>query len=307
MKKMVLIVFGAVALVFAAPKCNYDKAIQEYEKRMDKVQMMKGATITKKIDESEDGVSRIQKLSNTIKSGQFMGLRHYLVFGFVGCELQAVRTGKLSKDMEIAVEATVYLRKNGSIKAACDGKGRVLEADPLRSTIFQPVIVPNRNCICYDRNSLKMNSFPRDGGCAEAEDYDENKKEINPKFLDFIDPFQKPVDNSKVPVKFEENEFYFAEGSYSTRGPQGVKLNIKKNLKKIAQAISTIEGDDKDGRITLKVTIDVDGTISAAEIVSSTISNNDAKKAIKESILTWKFGATEEGDATVFMHFTVLK
>ena len=36
MKKMVLVVLGAVALVFAAPKCNYDKAIREYEKRMGK-------------------------------------------------------------------------------------------------------------------------------------------------------------------------------------------------------------------------------------------------------------------------------
>jgi hypothetical protein len=152
-----------------------------------------------------------------------------------------------------------------------------------------------------------MSSFPSDGGCAEADDYDENKKEINPKFLDFIDPFKKPVDNSKVPVKFEEDEFYYAEGSHSTRGSQGVKQNIKKNLKKIAQAISTIEGDGKDGRITLKVTIALDGTVSAAEIVSSRISNDDVRTAIKESILTWKFGATEEGDATVFMHFTVLK
>ena len=78
MKKTILAIMAVAAYAFAA-SCDYDKAMRNFEKRMDI--SMSGSKVTKNIASDPEGVSVVQKLSKPIRSGQYMGLRQYLVYG----------------------------------------------------------------------------------------------------------------------------------------------------------------------------------------------------------------------------------
>ena len=81
-KILMLAVLAAAVCAFAAPKkCDFDKAMRNFEKRMD--MNMSGSKVTKNIASDPEGVSVVQKLSKPIRSGQYMGLRQYLVYGFI--------------------------------------------------------------------------------------------------------------------------------------------------------------------------------------------------------------------------------
>ena len=160
MKKTILAIMAVAAYAFAA-SCDYDKAMRNFEKRMDI--SMSGSKVTKNIASDPEGVSVVQKLSKPIRSGQYMGLRQYLVYGFIGCELKDVRMGKLSKDSEIVAEATMHLRSDGNLKASCKGSGDVMRANP-----FTYSMEPNPECVCYDLNSIERKPDKR-AWCGEQE------------------------------------------------------------------------------------------------------------------------------------------
>ena len=186
-KILVLAVLAAAVSVLAAPKkcSNYDAQIRNFEKRFDLVNVMKGADVKKELDYDPDGNSRVSKYSKPIKSGQYMGLRQYAVYGFLGCKLHMVRVGKIEPESEEkAAEATVYLRDNGKPKAMCGGSGGVLRIRP-----FDPSNPwePNPNCTCYDRNGIER--APKKGKwCVEAEDYDMKRYTLSPEYIDFVVP-----------------------------------------------------------------------------------------------------------------------
>ena len=187
MKKLFIAILALAAFASAAPKkCNsYDSQIRNFEKRFDLVNVMKGADVKKELDYDPDGTSRVRKYSKPIRSGQYMGLRQYAVYGFLGCKLHMVRVGKIEpKSEEKAAEATVYLRDNGKPKAMCNGSGGVLRVRP-----FDPSNPwePNPNCVCYDKNGIER--APRKGrGCAESEDFDMKRYTLSSDYIDFVIP-----------------------------------------------------------------------------------------------------------------------
>lgn len=63
MKKVIAFTTVLAAIVFAAPNCNFDKSMRNFEKRMG--YSMNGAKVTKNIASEDDGVSVIQKLTPT--------------------------------------------------------------------------------------------------------------------------------------------------------------------------------------------------------------------------------------------------
>lgn len=186
-KILMLAVLAAAVCAFAAPKkCNgYDSQIRNFEKRFDLVNVMKGAEVKRELSYDPDGTSRVRKYSKPIKSGQYMGLRQYAVYGFLGCKLHSVRVGKVNPETESkAAEATIYLRDNGKPKAMCSGSGGVLRIRP-----FDPSNPwePNPNCVCYDGNGIER--APRKGKwCAESEDYDMKRYTLSSDYIDFVIP-----------------------------------------------------------------------------------------------------------------------
>lgn len=296
MKRIIAITAILAALVSAAPKCNLDKAMRNFEKRM--ALNMSGAKITRNIASEDDGVSVIQKLSKPIKSGQYMGLRQYLVYGFIGCELKDVRMGKLSKDSEIAAEATMHLRPDGNLKASCKGSGDVTRANP-----FTYSMEPNPDCICYDENSLERKPG-RKTGCAEVEDFNGDRLVIPASALNFVDPNEKKMDNPGSSVKVVEPDCYFDGPDAGGRTAKKVMVVANKNLKKLAKAVDAVEGDEKAGKVTMKLRIAADGSVTSASVVSATLFNNDVKNVVSETVSGWNFGKAKT-DVVFFLVLAV--
>ena len=307
MKKIIVILIAALVSSAVAAKCNFDKSISNFEKRMKLVSIMKGAAVSKEIDETNDGTSRIQKFSKPIKSGQYMGLRQYAVYGFIGCNLHMVRAGKINpQNGETAAEATIYLREDGNLKALCKGKGRVLRVNTLNSSIMlgNYEMEPNPDCVCYDENSIERTPNKKTW-CAEAEDFDKNAVTLSSDYLDFVNPEEKKIDNSGNMVLFVENDFYFDERSVGTRTSKNVFSFVKKNMKNLSKAASDVEGEESDGSITIQVFISEDGTVSKAFVKSSTIFNEKMKSTIRDVVSSWNFGKSGKGDDIVFLSFKV--
>lgn len=292
MKKIITLATMVATFVFAAPNCNFDKSMRSFEKRMGLP--MSGAKITKTIATGDDEVSVIQKISKPIKSGQYMGLRQFAVYGFIGCELKDVRTGKLSKSGDVVAEATVHLRPDGNLKASCKGSGDVIFVNP-----FTYEIEPNTECICYDDNSLER----RPSGkiwCAEAEDFDKDRLVIPSIVLDFIDPNEKKVDNSGLSVQVVEPDCYFHESDMGARKSKKILRIVLKNIKKLAKSVDAVEGEDKQGKVTIKLGISADGSVSGASVVSSTVLNNEAKETVREFVQGLDFGKAS-GESSFFL------
>lgn len=293
MKRIIAITAILAVLVSAAPKCNLDKAMRNFEKRMDL--NMSGSKVTKNIASDPEGVSVVQKLSKPIKSGQYMGLRQYLVYGFIGCELKDVRMGKLSKDSEIVAEATMHLRSDGNLKASCKGSGDVTRANP-----FTYSMEPNPECVCYDLNSLERKPDKR-AWCAEEGDLEPDRLVIPARALDFVDPFEKKVDNSGSSVQVVESDCYFNSPDAGGRTAKKVLGVVGKNLKKLAKAVDAVDGDEKYGNVTLKIKIAADGAVTSASVVSATLFNNDVKNVVSETVSGWNFGKAKADDVVFFL------
>ena len=280
----------------AGQKCNYDKAILNFEKRMDMVGTMKGAKVTKDLAKDPSESSRVQKYSKPIKSGQYMGLRQYAVYGFLGCELHMVRMGKVNpKNNEIAAEATVYLREDGNLKASCNGTGRVLRANP-----FNMEMEPNPDCICYDENSLEK-APGRKTGCAEMDDFDKNRVTLSSDYLEFVNPEEKKIDNSGSSVQLDEKESYFSDRSMGTRTQKNVFTTVKKNMKKL----SALSEEGVSGKLTLLVKIAQSGEVLSAMTASSTLDDNSVGNRMKDEVSSWNFGKSGSGDVMVYLIFNV--
>lgn len=296
------IVTVATTLAFAAlafaGKCDYDGAIANFEKRMD--MSMAGSKVSRNISKDPDGVSVIQKLSKPMKSGQYMGLRQFEVFGFIGCDLKDVRTGKVSKDGDVVAEATVHLRPDGNLKASCKGSGDVMRANP-----FTYSMEPNPECVCYDGNSIERKPV-KGKWCAEDSDFDGGRTVISPKALDFVDPFEKKVDNSGLSVQVVERDCYFDGPDAAGRTSKKVLAVVGKALKDVAKAVDGVDGDGKDGNATLKLAIAADGSVSSARVVSATIFNNGVKEALSGAVSGLDFGKAG-GDAVFFLVLKVVK
>ncbi len=295
MKKIIVITAVLATLVSAAQKCDFEKAMRNFDKRME--YSLKWDKVTRNIASKDDGVSVIQKLSKPMKSGQYMGIRQFEVFGFIGCDLKDVRTGKVSKDGDVVAEATVHMRPDGNLKASCKGSGDVMRANP-----FTYSMEPNPECICYDENSIEKKPG-RKTGCAEAEDFDGSRLVIPSRALDFVDPFEKSVDNSGLSVQVVERDCYFHESDTGARKAKKVLSVVSKGLKDIARAVDSVEGEEKDGNVTLKLKIAADGSVSSASVVSATVFNEDAKRAVSDAVKGLDFG--NAGGESVF--FLVLK
>lgn len=298
MKKLFIAILALAAFAFAAPKCNLDKAMRNFEKRMDI--SMSGSKVTKNIASDPEGVSVVQKLSKPIKSGQYMGLRQYLVYGFIGCELKDVRMGKLSKDSEIVAEATMHLRSDGNLKASCKGSGDVMRANP-----FTYSMEPNPECVCYDLNSIERKPDKR-AWCAEEGDLDPDRLVIPARALDFVDPFEKKVDNSGSSVQVVEADCYFDGPDAAGRTSKKVLAVVGKALKDVAKAVDSVDGDEKDGKATLRLTIAPDGSVSSARVVSATIFNDGVKEALSGAVSGLNFGKAK-GEAVFFLVLKVVK
>lgn len=298
MKKLFIAILALAAFVFAAPKCNLDNAMRNFEKRMD--MNMSGSKVTKNIASDPEGVSVVQKLSKPIKSGQYMGLRQYLVYGFIGCELKDVRMGKLSKDSEIVAEATMHLRSDGNLKASCKGSGDVLRVNP-----FTYSSEPNPECVCYDENSIERKPV-KGKWCAEDSDFDGGRTVISPKMLDFVDPFEKKVDNSGSSVQVVEADCYFDGPDAAGRTSKKVLAVVGKALKDVAKAVDSVDGEEKDGKATLRLTIAPDGSVSSARVVSATIFNDGVKEALSGAVSGLNFGKAK-GEVVFFLVLKVVK
>ena len=299
MKRIIALTAVLAVLASAAANCNFDKSMRNFEKRMG--YSMNGAKVTKNIASEDDGVSVIQKLSKPMKSGQYMGLRQFAVFGFIGCELKDVRTGKVSKDGDVIAEATVHLRPDGNLKASCKGNGDVMRANP-----FTYSMEPNPDCICYDENSLERKPGLKTG-CAEMEDFDGDRLVIPTKALDFVDPFEKKVDISGSSVKIVEKDCYFDAADVGGRTAKKVLGVVNKNLKKLAKAVDAVDGEEKAGTVTLKLRLAADGSVTSASVVSATLFNNDVKNVVSATVSGWNFGKAKSDNVVFFLVLDVVK
>ena len=298
MKNAIIAILALAAFAFAAPKCNLEKAMKDFEKRMDL--SMAGSRVTKNVAKDSDGVSVVQKLSKPIKSGQYMGLRQYLVYGFIGCELKDVRMGKLSKDSEIVAEATMHVRPDGNLKASCKGSGDVMRVNP-----FTYSSEPNPECVCYDENSIERKPDKR-AWCAEEGDLEPDRLVIPARALDFVDPFEKKVDNSGISVQVVDADCYFDGPDAAGRTSKKVLAVVGKALKNVAKAVDSVDGDEKDGKATLRLTIAPDGSVSSARVVSATIFNNGVKEALSGAVSGLDFGKAKS-EAVFFLVLKVVK
>ena len=152
MKKAIAIVAALAAFSIAAEsKCSYDDAIVKFEKRMNYVELMKGAEVKVFKEPNLDG-AMIRKSSNPIPSGKFMGLKQSEAFFFGGCRLVSVTVTKSKPGTkEIVAQASVYLWEDGTTpRAACDRMGNVTVINPVTE-----MMEPNKDCICYDKNGME--------------------------------------------------------------------------------------------------------------------------------------------------------
>lgn len=297
----------AFASTYAATKCNFDKSVKEFEKRMELSSVMQGAKVSKEISSEDGGASRIQKYSKPIKSGQYMGLRQYAVYGFVGCDLLMVRVGKINpKTEEKAAEATVHLRKDGNLKAMCKGRGNVLRVNPFSSSMLagNMDMEPNPECVCYDENSVER--APRKNKwCAEDSDYDMSAITLDYKYLDFSDPDEKKVDAVPGAVVFDESGSYYSVRSTGTRTPKKFFKAVAKNASKLNDLAKEYAMDDIRGSITLKVSVSEAGEVSSCRAVSSTVQDRSFVEKVSGAVSGWNFGKSGEGDIEVFLVFKV--
>ncbi|MBR6448384.1 MAG: hypothetical protein IKS96_07125 [Fibrobacter sp.] len=160
MKKIAVVaVCVFTALSFAAGnKCNYDRAILNFEKRMDLVSAMKGAEVKKIVPDEGALLGNVlfKKLSKPLKSGQFMGLSQGLIYSFDNkCVLKLVVASKVEPDTRKTIKKTmIHLREDGNLKASClvddYAKGIVWRENPVTE-----MIEPNPKCVCYDRRSFE--------------------------------------------------------------------------------------------------------------------------------------------------------
>ena len=289
----------SVAVFASGPKCAYDKSVLDFERRMDMVGIMKGARVSEEIASVPDESSRIQKFSKPIRSGQYMGLSQYAVYGFVGCDLLMVRVGKINpRTGEKAAEATVYLRDDGNLKASCRGSGRVLRMNP-----FTMSMEPNPDCICYDANSMERRPG-RKTGCAEMEDFDRDAVTLSSSYLDFVNPDEEKLTGSSANVKFDEKESYFSENSAGTRTPKNLFTSVKKNMKKLPAISGNGEGPD-NGKVTLLLKVADTGEVVSSMVASSTMMDSGIAQTLKDEVSEWDFGKSGKGDVIVYLVFGV--
>ena len=281
------------------PGCNFEKTILKFEKRMDMVATMKGARVTGELADSTDGASRLQKLSKPIRSGQFMGLRQYAVYGFVGCDLLMVRMGKInSKTGDIAAEATVYLRDDGNLKASCKGSGRIMRANP-----FSMSMEPNPECVCFDENSIER-APSKKTGCAEIEDLDGSAVTLSREYLDFADPDEKKVEAAPgSSVQFDEKESYLSENSTGTRKPKTLFSVAKKKAGELPSVVG--EGEPDKGKVTVLLKVADTGEVVSSMVASSTMMDRGIAERIKDAVAGWDFGKSGKGDVMVYLVFRV--
>lgn len=297
----------SVTAFATGPGCNFEKTILKFEKRMDMVATMKGAKVSKELASEPDESSRIQKYSKPIKSGQYMGLRQYAVYGFVGCDLLMVRMCKINpKTGDIAAEATVYLRDDGNLKASCKGSGSVLRVNPLNSSIMlgNYELEPNPDCICYDDNSIER-APSKKTGCAEKEDFDRNAVTLSREYLDFADPDEKKVETDPgSSVQFDEKESYFSDRSSGTRTQKNLFTAVKKNLGKLKEISGNGEEPDK-GKVTVLLKVADTGEVVSSMVASSTMMDRGIAERIKDAVAGWDFGKSGKGDVMVYLVFRV--
>lgn len=296
----------SVTAFATGPGCNFEKTILKFEKRMDMVATMKGAKVYKELASEPDESSRIQKYSKPIKSGQYMGLRQYAVYGFVGCDLLMVRMGKINpKTGDIAAEATVYLRDDGNLKASCKGSGSVLRVNPLNSSIMlgNYELEPNQDCICYDENSIER-APSKKTGCAEKEDFDRNAVTLSREYLDFADPDEKKVEaDPGSSVQFDEKESYLSENSTGTRKPKTLFSVAKKKAGELPSIVG--EGEPDKGKVTVLLKVADTGEVVSSMVASSTMMDRGIAERIKEAVAGWDFGKSGKGDVMVYLVFRV--
>ena len=148
MKKLFIAILALAAFASAA-KCDYDSGILAFQKRMNKVEEMKGAE--KAVVKETENAAAIKLRSRTLKSGKFMGKRRTELYIFGGCTpYQVIVTYWDPDTKEVAVRATAFLRPDGNLRAICDGTGELTVANPVDGTIE-----PNKECTCYDENSVQ--------------------------------------------------------------------------------------------------------------------------------------------------------
>lgn len=289
----------SVTALAIEPRCNFEKTILKFEKRMDMVATMKGASVTGELANSPDGASRLQKLSKPIRSGQFMGLRQYAVYGFVGCDLLMVRMGKINpKTGDIAAEATVYLRDDGNLKASCKGSGRIMRANP-----FSMSMEPNPECVCFDENSIER-APSKKTGCAEIEDLDGSAVTLSREYLDFADPDEKKVEaDPGSSVQFDEKESYLSENSTGTRKPKTLFSVAKKKAGELPSVVG--EGEPDKGKVTVLLKVADTGEVVSSMVASSTMMDRGIAERIKEAVAGWDFGKSGKGDVMVYLVFRV--
>lgn len=151
MKKIAALVLAFAALAFSGA-CDYDSAIVAFEKRMNVRDVMKGAERAFFPDPGgRENSGMVRMRSKPLPSGRFMGLVRSEAFIFVDCMLmQVVVTHGDPKTKEVAHQATAYLREDGNLRAICSGQGDVTVENPVDGTVE-----PNRECTCFDRNSVE--------------------------------------------------------------------------------------------------------------------------------------------------------
>ena len=75
---------------------------------------------------------------------------------------------------------------------------------------------------------------------------------------------------------------------------------VNKNLKNIAKAVDAVDGEEKDGKVTIKLSIAADGSVSSSKVVSATVFNNGVKEAVSGAVSVLKFGKAK-GDVVFYL------
>ena len=147
--KMLFIAILALAAFVSAAKCDYDSGILAFQKRMNKVEEMKGAE--KAIVNETENAAAVRLRSKTLKSGIYMGKRRSEFYVFGGCTpFHVIVTYSDPDTKEVASQATAFLRPDGNLRAICGGNSEVTVTNPIDGTIE-----PNKDCTCYDENSVQ--------------------------------------------------------------------------------------------------------------------------------------------------------
>lgn len=184
-KIFMLAVLAAAVCAFAAPKkCDFDKAIVAFEKRMDVHKVMKGAERAFfPYEEAGENSGMVRMRSKPISSGRFMGLTRSEAFIFVNCRLmRVVVTHGEPKTKDVAHQATAFLREDGSLRAICNGNSEVSVENPIDGSIS-----PNPECSCFNEKGIER-PFGK-YGCLEdwqIDEMNERNSESSPSLLEQI-------------------------------------------------------------------------------------------------------------------------